>query len=60
MSTIFVYNLAYYPLLISMIFGIRKLLACPELSGATFLHITVNLKLSRILEISILTLFFLQ
>jgi membrane protein insertase Oxa1/YidC/SpoIIIJ len=41
LSTIFVYNLAYYPILISMIFGIRKLLACPELSGATFLHISV-------------------
>ena len=43
LSTIFVYNLAYYPILISMIFGIRKLLACPELSGAPFLHISVLL-----------------
>lgn len=44
LSTIFVYNLAYYPFLISMIYGVRKLLACPEVSGATFLHISVNLR----------------
>ena len=28
-STVFVYNLAYYPLLISMIYGIRQLLSIP-------------------------------
>lgn len=58
LSTVFVYNLAYYPLLISMIYGIRKLLASPELSGATFLHITVIMILGRISQTSTPTSFF--
>jgi len=55
LSTIFVYNFAYYPLLISMIYGIRQLLACPEVSGATFLHITVTLWVIRTLATLTLT-----
>lgn len=40
-STIYVYNLAYYPLLISMILGVRQTLGAPEAKDATFLYITV-------------------
>lgn len=40
-STIYVYNLAYYPLLISMILGVRQILGTPEAKGASFLYITV-------------------
>lgn len=41
LSTIFVYNIVYYPLLISMILSIRKVLGDPAAANATFLHITV-------------------
>ena len=41
LSTVFVYNLAYYPLLISMIYGIRQILSVPEIGGSGFLWISV-------------------
>jgi len=36
-----VYNMAYYPILISMIFAIRKLLSQPEIANSTFLYLNV-------------------
>lgn len=57
LSTVFVYNAAYYPLLISMIFGIRKTISSPEAEGSTFLYITVILKVFRIFVTSIPILF---
>lgn len=43
LSTIFVYNMAYYPMLISMIFSMRKLLSEPEVANTVFLHLNVNI-----------------
>lgn len=41
LSTIFVYNIAYYPFLITMIYSVRKVISCPEMANASFAHITV-------------------
>lgn len=40
LMSIFIYNLAYYPLLITMVYSIRSVLAEPQLASATFLHLT--------------------
>lgn len=42
MRSVFVYNMAYYPILITMVFSLRSILAVPEIANSGFLYITVT------------------
>lgn len=49
MSTIFIYNMFYYPFLITMIYSLRGLLAIDAVSQTSFLHLQVKNLLSQTL-----------
>lgn len=48
LRSVFVYNLAYYPLLISMIFSLRSLLSIEAVAQSGFLYLNVDVPLYRI------------
>lgn len=43
LRSVFVYNLAYYPILICMIFSLRSLLSIDVVAQSGFLHLAVSL-----------------
>ena len=42
MYRLVIYNMAHYPIMISMIYAIRQLLSIPEVGGTSFLYLNVN------------------
>ena len=46
----FIYNIIHFPIIISMIYTIRKLLAEPEIGSISFLHLKVSIAQFRVLQ----------
>lgn len=43
----FIFNIVHFPIILTMIYTIRKLIAEPEVGAYSFLHITVNINQYR-------------
>lgn len=57
MRSIFVYNLAYYPILISMVFSLRNILSTEAVGSSGFLYLNVMKRLFRVQQTQTHTLF---